>query len=544
MNRKLLPLLIILLLALGVPMALAAQGEGPAAPSAAESEPNDTLATADPVAIGDTEAAINPVGDVDYFHLSLTAGQRIYLAALANCGQELITYLTLLDGNGNVLAQPEWWPGNDTLLGYTAPTAGNYYVRVKSGGSVYSPEELTGGYTLLVRNVPGDEPADPSAPVPIAFGGAVQSSLYAPYDFDWYIVHARPGDVIKITLTFDTLITQEAYLYLRDAADRYPFGDSLHFYDVGTQVLTYVVPFEADYVFDVSNGIFHCATRAPQPYRLTLEREALHVAGAGGQVNGVRYGGNDILARSAEGAWQIVFDGEDAGLTVPINAFEWLEDGTLLLALKQGQSLTGVGVVKPQDIVCFTPTRLGSATQGVFSSYLKGTQVGLTLIGEKIDAIAVRRDGNILVSVTGSASVPQFGGGTLNARDEDLLLLHPNGPMPATGSWSLEMDGTKYLKTFGTHDLRAATLANDIADPDYEPLYHYTYLRFGADKAYTYLAPNDSGFSSKYSAAPGDLIRMLYYQSVWGYDSYPWPPLPRASLGFPTVITSVSIGPG
>ena len=64
MNRKLF-LLVVLLACLALPLGHLAAQE-PAAPQAAESEPNDTIATADPVAMGDTDAAINPIGDVDY----------------------------------------------------------------------------------------------------------------------------------------------------------------------------------------------------------------------------------------------------------------------------------------------------------------------------------------------------------------------------------------------------------------------------------------------------------------------------------------------
>lgn len=61
MKSKLI-LLVVISLCLVLPIGrLAAQDGTPAAPTAAESEPNDTLATADPVTIGDTTAAISPL---------------------------------------------------------------------------------------------------------------------------------------------------------------------------------------------------------------------------------------------------------------------------------------------------------------------------------------------------------------------------------------------------------------------------------------------------------------------------------------------------
>ena len=110
-------------MALALPL-MAAQGATPPEPLAAESEPNDTIATADPIAIGITTAAIAPISDVDYFSLSLTAGQRVYLATTPECyDAELETALAVYDQNGLLLAENTGWPDNNVILRFIAPTA-------------------------------------------------------------------------------------------------------------------------------------------------------------------------------------------------------------------------------------------------------------------------------------------------------------------------------------------------------------------------------------------------------------------------------------
>ncbi len=544
MNRKLF-LLVVLLACLALPLGhLAAQEP---APQAAESEPNHTIATADPIALGDTTANINPIGDVDIFRLSLTAGQRVYVAAITGCyPNELETQLAVYDADGNLVAEPgdehDGWPGNHVLR-FVAPATANYFVRVFSDGYEYDPEELAGPYTLLVRNVPADEPADPFEPVPAAWNTTIDAALFAPYDFDWYRIHARAGDVFQLSLTMDTLITPDAHVRIDDANDTYPYASVGWLYDPGTTNVTYVVPFEADYIIRVANGIFFCDAESygAQPYRLTITRHSLYVGGAqASKVNGVPFGPNDVLARDLAGAWRMVFDGEDVGLTKPLGGVEFMDDGSLLLSLNVAQALPGLGAVKPTDIVRFVPTQLGVHTQGAFSFYLRGAQAGLTTQGERIDAIALTGDGRLIVSTYGSAGVPRFGGGTLSARDEDMMLFYPNGEMPSAGDWELWLDGTVTLGSrFSANDLRAATL---IADP-YETDGYIAPLLFTADRAYRYDAWGADGNYQSVTAAPGDVVRLWFDADAPTYPSF-WPPIRRTTtLAFPRLISSLSIGP-
>ena len=75
--------------------------------------------------------------------------------------------------------------------------------------------------------------------------------------------------------------------------------------------------------------------------------------------------------------------------------------------------------------------------------YFDGSDVGLSATAEKIDTLARRADGALLISTYGTASVTAAGGGTLKAQDEDLLAFQPSATGADTqGSWSLGLEGT------------------------------------------------------------------------------------------------------
>lgn len=545
MKSKLI-LLVVISLCLVLPIGrLAAQDGTPAAPTAAESEPNDTLATADPVTIGDTTAAISPVGDVDYFRLSLSAGQRVYLAALVDT-QYVLLELALYDAGGAPIDSAiYYWLGDEVVLSFVAPTTANYYVRVASDGNSWDPDELTGNYILLVRNVPADEPADPLTPVEATWGSVIESTLFAPWDFDWFVVHGRPGDVFHLSLTMDPLLYDEGWLYIQDVDDTYPYWSQATLREAGTDDITFVVPFESDYIIRVNHGWtgVWAATLAAQPYRLTIERQSLYVAlSRPGNHAGVDFGMNDIMAKDpAHEYWNMFFDGEDVGATAPLGGFEFLPDGSLLLAFNKNTTLPGLGAVKAQDIVRFVATSWGNHTAGAFSFYLRGAQAGLSVQGEAIDAIALEADGSLVISTSGSGVVPRQGGGTLAFRDEDVLRYIPAGPMPSAGVWAMEFDGSANLTNFGAQDLRALTFVDDYNEISGTRTYHYMTFLMATDRAYTY-TPVSAEFN-RATAKPGDLMLTNFDP----YDNYSpadvGMPLTKTTLGFMRIISSVSIGP-
>lgn len=162
---------------------------------------------------------------------------------------------------------------------------------------------------------------------------------------------------------------------------------------------------------------------------------------SGGSAGGVSFADEDILAHDlSTGAWSLHFDGSDVGLgSTDINAFDILDDGTLLLSINSGDfSLSGFGTVDDSDILHFVPTSLGNTTAGSFAWYVDGSDVGLSSSGEDIDAIHQLDDGSLVISTLGSHSVSGVSG-----KDEDLVRFVPTGLGASTaGSWELYFDGS------------------------------------------------------------------------------------------------------
>ena len=141
------------------------------------------------------------------------------------------------------------------------------------------------------------------------------------------------------------------------------------------------------------------ATPTPTPpppgdQTLTFSWPAAVVAG------GVAVAPEDIAAYDpATGAWSLFFDGSAAGLTANINGFEVMPDGSLLLTVDVPATLPGVGAVDDSDIVRFVP---GAAA---FEMVFDGSDVGLSTNAEDIDAIGLLPGGDLILSTRGKAAV-------------------------------------------------------------------------------------------------------------------------------------------
>jgi hypothetical protein len=184
-----------------------------------------------------------------------------------------------------------------------------------------------------------------------------------------------------------------------------------------------------------------------------------------GSVGGVTHAPGDILAYDGRvGAWSLYFDASDVGLTKPLSDFVLLNDGSILLTVSAKVNLRnaagGTFTQAVQDVARFVPTSLGLTTVGAFEVYFDGSDVGLTTTGEKIDALARRADGALLISTTGAAAVKN-GGVTIKAADEDLLGFTPSSLGANTaGTWALAFDGS-LLPGMGVEDVTAAWIAPD-----------------------------------------------------------------------------------
>lgn len=191
-----------------------------------------------------------------------------------------------------------------------------------------------------------------------------------------------------------------------------------------------------------------------------------------GSVQGVAYSPGDILAYdNATTTWSIYFDASDVGVTKALDDFVLMNDGSILMTFKSRMKLlNGSGTqitIEPQDIARFVPSQLDDVTAGWFEQYFDGSDVGLTTSGEKIDALAIRPDGTLLISPSGAATV-KSGSVNVKAQDEDLLAFTLTSSGATTsGTWhtTLALDGST-LAGMAVENVTAAW-----ADPDSQTIY-------------------------------------------------------------------------
>lgn len=374
------------------------------------------------------------------------------------------------------------------------------------------------------------EPNDDFAhATPVVIGQIVAGSYGWAGDYDYYSFEGIAGDLVDIHLFVPYSLPLPEVRLTRNDGTYWSLMESSQ--DYGESTLTAILP---------STGRYELYTWAPNgltaaiDYQLTLDRLGLYVSGQKpGKAGNVAFGPNDILVRDAAGQWHMVFDGEDVGFTVALNGFEWLPDGSCLMTPATAKSLGTLGMVLPQDVVRFVPTSLGEQTAGQFEWYLRGVDVGLTTAAERIDALALTNDGDLLVSTVGTAKVPAAGGGTLIAADESIMRYQ------APGTWLSYFDvGDWYFpgryKGFAKEDIVAMTRVT----PEVRVNAYNADVFFTLNSAYTFL---DDHTDLKVKGGKGDILGLHWqHDQVEGVELGAWT---KQTMGFPRPITNLSIGP-
>lgn len=218
-----------------------------------------------------------------------------------------------------------------------------------------------------------------------------------------------------------------------------------------------------------------------------------------GSVGDLHFNDEDILRYDVtSSAWTMAFDGSDVGISGDVDAFAFLDDGSLLLSLDAPATLAGVGEIDDSDIVHFVPTKLGAETAGTFAWYLDGSDLGLSADEEDIDVIDFTPDGRLLVSPSDG-----FDANGVVGRDEDLFVLsNATFGQTSSGTWSLYLDGSDvgvstgrdingtwvdpangdiYLSTNGAYTVTGL-------NGDQDDIFVCTPIKTGADSACTFRA--------------------------------------------------------
>lgn len=141
----------------------------------------------------------------------------------------------------------------------------------------------------------------------------------------------------------------------------------------------------------------------------------------------------DSLGPDTAGTFVRWFDGSDVGLATDaedVDALEIRGNGTILLSTIGTASVPGIASADDSDVLRFVPSSLGGSTSGTWHRWFDGSDVGLSALGEDVDALATWT-GVIGLSTTGRMTVP---GRT--AADEDVAAFHPRRLGSVTrGEW-------------------------------------------------------------------------------------------------------------
>jgi hypothetical protein len=146
------------------------------------------------------------------------------------------------------------------------------------------------------------------------------------------------------------------------------------------------------------------------------------------------------LGADTAGTFSLWFDGSDVGLTTNNEDLDAIDvvGGTLYVSTSGSATVPGIkGSNADSDILAFTWTSLGASTAGTWALYADMSDVGLSAVGENLDALALvdptaPPSAAAYVSTTGAMSVP---GLTADNNDVSVVTFSSIGATTA-GTWS------------------------------------------------------------------------------------------------------------
>lgn len=116
---------------------------------------------------------------------------------------------------------------------------------------------------------------------------------------------------------------------------------------------------------------------------------------------------------TTSGSFEVYFEGKDVDLRnggESIDALAVLPNGDLIMSIAGDGDVPGVGPFTDHDLVRFEPIELSNGTDGTWSMWLDGSDVGLSTADEDVNAVTTDPAGDIYLSTLGSFSVPGLTG--------------------------------------------------------------------------------------------------------------------------------------
>ena len=188
--------------------------------TAAPDDHGDDAPTATPISVpsmtaGDLE---NP-GDVDFFSFSAIAGAEYNFATTLNSLGNSTLALYDTDGTSQLAFDDDSGPGLASLINWTAPAKGTYYLEVGESGN-----NDTGTYSLDVDFV-DDHGNDSGSATPVLVPSLTDGIIEVNGDADYFSFTAVAGIPYKFETFADTLSDTTLTLYDTDGTSQLDFDD-------------------------------------------------------------------------------------------------------------------------------------------------------------------------------------------------------------------------------------------------------------------------------------------------------------------------------
>jgi pre-peptidase len=204
-----------------------------------ESEPNNSIATADSAALGDqATGTINPVGDADAWFVDLTAGLFFSVDVDAQTeGSPLDATLELLAPDGHSLAFNDDFDGFDSRISYRIAASGRYYAVIRAFGNTGGVgQRYAINFGTVVCEAVGteQEPNDaPATATRVAIGDSAVGDLCArdanpAGDVDYWAFTGQAGMTIELDVdaaSHGLLVDPAVALFASDGTTRVAFND-------------------------------------------------------------------------------------------------------------------------------------------------------------------------------------------------------------------------------------------------------------------------------------------------------------------------------
>lgn len=182
--------------------------------TAADTEPNNDIASATAIGAGDYRGVVTDAQDIDVYAVSLAAGETLTADLTGSPTQDLQLYI---DGRNDVFLAKSENAGSIESVAVTAPAADTYYLYVwpanVSAETAYTLQLTTGqAPTPSALVEPGEPNGQFITATAIGFG-SYAAIADGPTDLDIYRVEIDPGESVRFAIENEPTNGVDLYLF-------------------------------------------------------------------------------------------------------------------------------------------------------------------------------------------------------------------------------------------------------------------------------------------------------------------------------------------